>query len=101
MSSMSAGSFGSSGPRQFTRSSLFAKAACLGLPGDMFFAGEDRAGIATTLRAKAVCAGCDIVEACRAWAMENNEGAGVWGGLTTTERDTLRTRSSIVAFCAS
>jgi len=36
--------------------------------------------------AKALCAGCPDRAACLAEALARNEAAGIWGGLTTTER---------------
>lgn len=39
--------------------------------------------------AKAVCAGCDVSESCLAWALANAVPAGIWGGLSTTQREAL------------
>lgn len=47
---------------------------------------SDRAGIAT---AKALCADCPVKVDCLAWAVNHNERHGIWGGLTTAERDAL------------
>lgn len=41
--------------------------------------------------AKAVCRGCPIRRSCQAWAIPR-EGAGIWGGLTETERARRRRR---------
>ena len=35
--------------------------------------------------AKAICSGCPIVQSCTTWAVANNE-PGVWGGMTSVER---------------
>ncbi len=35
--------------------------------------------------AKAICAGCPIAQSCATWAVANNE-PGVWGGMTSVER---------------
>lgn len=35
---------------------------------------------------KAVCAGCDVREQCLAYALENNERFGIWGGKSERER---------------
>lgn len=40
-------------------------------------------------RAKAVCAGCSVIDACRAWALEVLP-VGVAGGLTAAERRRVR-----------
>lgn len=45
-------------------------------------------------RAKQVCAGCPVLEACRQHALSVQEAYGVWGGLTENERDALLHRSS-------
>ena len=37
--------------------------------------------------AKAICADCPVKLQCRQWALDNNEREGIWGGLTTEERD--------------
>lgn len=40
-----------------------------------------------TRRAKALCYVCPVKEKCKAWAQENNEKFGVWGGLLPEQRD--------------
>lgn len=40
--------------------------------------------------AKDVCGSCDVREQCLEWAMDNDEDAGVWGGLDRKERQALR-----------
>ncbi len=35
--------------------------------------------------AKAICSGCPIAQSCTTWAVANNE-PGVWGGMTSVER---------------
>lgn len=40
--------------------------------------------------AKAICAGCPVIEQCLEWALETNERYGVWGGTTAYERRALR-----------
>lgn len=60
------------------------RAACAGLPTDMFFPGLGE----NTLAAKAVCAGCPV----RAECLESNilVNQGVYGGLSRMERRRLR-----------
>jgi len=40
--------------------------------------------------AKRVCGRCDVVAACLDWALRTGQDAGVWGGLSETERRTLK-----------
>ena len=42
--------------------------------------------------AKAVCAGCEVQEACLAFALTTNQDYGVWGGLDAEERRHERRR---------
>lgn len=42
---------------------------------------------ARELEAKALCRGCEDAPACLARAMKRAEPAGIWGGLTTEERE--------------
>jgi WhiB family redox-sensing transcriptional regulator len=59
---------------------------------DALFFPEGRQGSAQVERqvraAKAVCAGCPVLSACRAWALANPSltGFGVWGGVSEQER---------------
>lgn len=57
-------------------------AACAQVGGDEWF---PELG-STNHRAKAVCDGCTVREACLQYALDNNETWGVWGGLSPTER---------------
>jgi WhiB family redox-sensing transcriptional regulator len=40
--------------------------------------------------AKEICGICPVAEACLEFAMETNQEAGVWGGLTEDERRALK-----------
>ncbi|MBF8187654.1 WhiB family transcriptional regulator [Nonomuraea sp. K274] len=40
--------------------------------------------------AKAVCAGCQVIEECRSYALRAGESEGIWGGLTPQERRRTR-----------
>jgi WhiB family redox-sensing transcriptional regulator len=42
--------------------------------------------------AKAVCGRCAVREPCLAFALDNREVYGIWGGLSADERKKLRTR---------
>nr|WP_314142742.1 WhiB family transcriptional regulator [uncultured Rhodococcus sp.] len=71
-------------------------ARCRGQDSEIFFSphGEPRSARREREdRAKQVCAGCTVVEACRRFALAANEPFGVWGGTTARERQLLRTNS--------
>jgi WhiB family redox-sensing transcriptional regulator len=40
--------------------------------------------------AKAVCAGCPVLDTCRAYALDRPELSGIWGGTSDRERRALR-----------
>jgi len=68
-----------------------SRSACRGLPSDMFVSAE----LMTTeeeATAKAVCAGCAVVDDCLIYSIVNAVRFGVWGGLTGDERRPLRRR---------
>ena len=50
-----------------------------------------RAERPSALKAKAICATCPALALCRDDAIKNNERHGIWGGLTTAERDHYKT----------
>lgn len=52
---------------------------------DGYFADGVRPG-----QARALCAGCSYLEACRSYALENPGLHGTWGGTTARERQALR-----------
>ncbi len=52
-------------------------------PGERHRADRDLAP-----RAKAVCSGCPVKEACLAYALKTRQPWGVWGGMTAHERGT-------------
>ncbi|MFJ3189127.1 WhiB family transcriptional regulator [Streptomyces halstedii] len=69
-------------------------AACRDEDPDLFFPiGTTGPALVQTEEAKAVCRGCPVRQQCLDWALENNQDAGVWGGLGETERRTLKRRS--------
>ncbi len=37
-------------------------------------------------KAKAICEACPVKVECLAWAVENDEAYGIWGGTTPAER---------------
>lgn len=69
-------------------------AACRGLDTQAFYHPENERGPSRVRReqaAKAVCVGCPVVENCLKWALAAREPYGVWGGLSTEEREVLLT----------
>jgi WhiB family redox-sensing transcriptional regulator len=43
-------------------------------------------------RAKSICKTCPVLEPCLEFAMETNQKYGIWGGLTSKERASLKRR---------
>ncbi|MHB1507955.1 MAG: WhiB family transcriptional regulator [Acidimicrobiales bacterium] len=74
--------------------SFMKEAACLGEATDLFFpSGQIARG--SYGAGKAVCATCTVVSDCLSYAMEGESEItaswpGLWGGLTPTERRSLR-----------
>jgi WhiB family redox-sensing transcriptional regulator len=72
-------------------------AACRGRDTTTFYHPENERGPSRERRereAKAICAGCPVIESCRRWALVAREPYGVWGGLSVEERDYLLARQS-------
>lgn len=67
-----------------------AQALCAQTDPEAFF--PDKGG--STRAAKAVCARCPVRAECLAFALENDERFGVWGGLSERERRQLRARQA-------
>lgn len=66
--------------------------ACRSAEPATFFHPEGERGAARRRRAdaaKAICAGCPVLTACRAHALAVREPYGIWGGLTEEERASL------------
>jgi WhiB family transcriptional regulator, redox-sensing transcriptional regulator len=61
------------------------RAACYGLDAEIFFpTTEEEAGLALSY-----CSICTVKDLCLAWALQNGERYGVWGGTTEQERRRL------------
>ncbi|MGH9076969.1 MAG: WhiB family transcriptional regulator [Acidimicrobiales bacterium] len=58
------------------------RAACRGVDPDIFYPVSEE----DAEEAKAICAGCPVLEACLEYALVNRERDGVWGGATERER---------------
>ncbi|WP_037608916.1 WhiB family transcriptional regulator [Streptacidiphilus rugosus] len=68
------------------------RAACVGLDAPLFSHPAGEHGLSWQARedaAKRVCAGCPVLEPCRAYALASREPYGVWGGLSAVERRVL------------
>ena len=62
-------------------------ASCRHTDPDLHFPVAHTQGWKTqTRQAKQVCAGCPVIEQCLKWALETEQSAGVWGGLSEQER---------------
>ena len=76
-----------------------SRAACKGTDTANFYPGRDgevggwnREDAEKVARAKALCANCEVQAECLAYAIRFDETFGVWGGLTSRERNKLRRR---------
>ena len=68
-------------------------ANCLGVDPDLFF--PERG--ASTRKAKAICAECEVREECLNYAIDVGEKFGIWGGMSERERRKLRRDRQIAA----
>jgi WhiB family redox-sensing transcriptional regulator len=62
------------------------RAVCAQVGFDMFF--PEKGG--STQEAKQVCEGCPVRAECLEYALTENIGHGIWGGLSVPEREKLR-----------
>jgi WhiB family transcriptional regulator, redox-sensing transcriptional regulator len=63
--------------------------ACRELPSEMFFHPDGERGPRRRNRentAKAICATCPVIQACRTHALSVQEPYGIWGGLSEEDR---------------
>ncbi|MDO4666048.1 MAG: WhiB family transcriptional regulator [Actinomycetaceae bacterium] len=65
------------------------RALCAQTDPEAFF--PEKGG--STREAKAVCAGCSVRAQCLAYALENDERFGIWGGMSERERRRLRRKA--------
>ncbi len=67
------------------------RAACRDVDTDFFFPnGETGEALAQAEAAKAVCATCEVRPECLDFAMGTNQPYGIFGGLSETDRKSLR-----------
>lgn len=64
---------------------LKSEGLCSGSDTDLFFQTDED----SVMRAKAICYGCHVIDACREYAIFFEE-FGVWGGLSETERRAVK-----------
>ncbi len=70
--------------------------ACRELPSEMFFHPDGERGPRRRNRenaAKAVCASCPVIAACRTHALAVQEPYGIWGGLSEDDRVAILERT--------
>ncbi len=68
-------------------------AACLGADPELFFPiGETGPAVRQIAEAKQICGRCPVRQECLQWALDTDQNAGVWGGLSESERFALKRR---------
>lgn len=75
------------------RADWAADANCRGLDSELFFPERGQ----STSEAKAICHECDVQAECLAYALNNGEHHGIWGGLSERERRVVRTKRKVLA----
>jgi WhiB family transcriptional regulator, redox-sensing transcriptional regulator len=69
------------------------RAICRDEDPELFFpVGDSGAAALQLAEAKTVCRRCPVVSDCLDWALATGQDAGVWGGMSETERRALRRR---------
>jgi WhiB family redox-sensing transcriptional regulator len=75
------------------RAGWWSRAACSTADPDLFFPiSSSGPGLRQVARAKAICARCEIQQACLSYALDAGPVQGVWGGMTEGERRLLARR---------
>jgi WhiB family transcriptional regulator, redox-sensing transcriptional regulator len=68
-----------------------ARGMCQQVDTELFF--PERGG--STREAKSICRDyCPVRAKCLLWALESDQGFGIWGGLSARERRSLRRRAA-------
>lgn len=68
-------------------------AACRDEDPELFFPiGTSRPALLQVEQAKNVCRRCPVVITCLRWALESDQGEGVWGGMSEEERRAVKRR---------
>jgi len=85
----------------FDRASWRESAACRDAETELFFPiSKVGPAVAETSRAKEICAGCPVRQACLTYALATNQVYGIWGGYDEDERRVLRRRQQRAARAA-
>jgi WhiB family transcriptional regulator, redox-sensing transcriptional regulator len=75
------------------RSEWWSEAACLTADPELFFpVSSSGPALWQVAQAKAICARCQIRQACLGYALDAGPVQGIWGGTTEAERWRLRPR---------
>jgi WhiB family transcriptional regulator, redox-sensing transcriptional regulator len=70
-------------------------AICRDEDPELFFPiGNSGPALLQIAEAKTVCRRCPVVSRCLAWALENGEDTGVWGGMSEDERRAAKRRTA-------
>ena len=77
------------------RQAWMDRALCAEVDPDLFFPGKG--DWAQAFRAKVVCRRCDVRKLCLAYAVQNQEMHGIWGGTTAEQRKRLRGRNGLAS----
>ncbi len=80
-------------PAVFERPAWISEANCRGLDVNLFYAER---GVSTS-EAKAVCAACTVTAECLAYALDNYEHWGTWGGKSERQRRGMRLQLRVVS----
>jgi len=76
------------------RAGWWSRAACATADPDLFFPISNAGpAVRQVMRAKAICAHCDIQQECLRYALDAGSIQGVWGGMTEGERRRLLRRN--------
>lgn len=82
-------------PQPTATSDWRSRSACLDENPELFFPiGTTGPAVTQVDEAKRVCGQCEVRAQCLAWALEENQDHGVWGGLSEDERRSLRRRTA-------
>lgn len=72
-----------------------AHCAGLGRGGDLFFpVGNAGPALLQIEQAKSACRQCPVARECLSYALETRQDAGVWGGLSEGERQSMLRRAA-------
>jgi WhiB family transcriptional regulator, redox-sensing transcriptional regulator len=76
-------------PLKITAISWMDNASCVGEDANLWFP-NDKDAVNKAKQAKVICADCPVKMQCLELALTERISYGIWGGLTSDERDRLR-----------